>query len=300
MTDRMHISVCVCTYRRPELLARLLEGLAHQETHGRFTYSVVVVDNDRTASARAVVEDAVTRCPVPIVYRVETAQGIAHARNRAVQSATGDFVAFIDDDERPIATWLLLLFETCVARGADGALGPVKPSFDTEPPGWITRGRFFERADYPTGFVIAGDQGRTGNVLLRRHLFRDGEPAFRVEFVTGEDQDFFRRRIAEGRMFVWCSEAVAYETVPPARWRRSYIVRKAVMRGRYRVIEPTFGRFEAGKSVVAIVLYAAALPALFLGGQHVFMRYLEKFCYHAGAVLALTALAPRGATYVSE
>jgi glycosyltransferase involved in cell wall biosynthesis len=260
----------------------------------------VVVDNDRAESARAVVQAAAASYPVRIVYRVEAAQGIARARNRALESAEGDFVAFIDDDEWPIEAWLLLLSETCLARGADGVLGPVKPSFDSDPPGWITRGRFFERADYPTGFVIDGEKGRTGNVLLRRSLFRPEEPAFRTEFVTGEDQDFFRRRIAEGRVFVWCHEAVAYETVPPARWRRSYIVRKALMRGRYTVMEPTFGWFDAGKSMVAIVVYAVALPALCLVGQHVFMRYLEKFCYHAGKILACTRLNPVGATYVSE
>src|SRR6266545_7075536 len=52
----VHISLCVCTFKRPALLADLLDGLLHQTTDGQFTYSIVVVDNDREASARETVE----------------------------------------------------------------------------------------------------------------------------------------------------------------------------------------------------------------------------------------------------
>ena len=37
-----HISVCICTYKRPIPLKRLLDSLKQQETGGLFTYSVVV------------------------------------------------------------------------------------------------------------------------------------------------------------------------------------------------------------------------------------------------------------------
>lgn len=296
----MHITVCVCTYRRPELLRRLLWELGRQETGGLFTHSVVVVDNDREESARGVVDAMAGTSPVPIVYRVESEQGIARARNRAVEAAEGDFIAFIDDDECPVKDWLLLLFRACLQHGVDGALGPVKPHFESEPPRWLIRGGFYERADYPTGFVIDGAKGRTGNVLLRRSLFRPGEAAFRTEFVTGEDQDLFRRLIAAGHVFIWCSEAVAYETVPPVRWKRWYLMRKAMMRGKYSVIEPSFGVREAVTSVVAIPAYAAALPVACLLGQHQLARCLVRLWYHTGKILACLGIDPAGRTYVSD
>lgn len=296
----IHITVCVCTYRRPDLLARLLRELARQETAGRFTYSVVVVDNDRQESARAAVTAAQATSPVPVAYCVEPQQSIARARNRAVEHADGDFIAFIDDDEFPIERWLLTLFTTCHDLGVDGVLGPVKPHFDTTPPEWLVRGRFHERANYPTGLRIDGAKGRTGNVLLKRALFSGDELAFRPEFVTGEDQDFFRRKIAAGHVFVWCREAIAYEIVPPARWKRAFILRKALMRGKYTAIEPTFGLLDAGKSLVAIPVYAAALPVLCLMGQHHLMRYLEKLCHHVGKLLACARPNPIGEQYVSD
>src|SRR5215213_539881 len=101
-----HISVCVCTYKRAAYLSRLLEALGRQETRQLFTFSIVVVDNDRLRSAEAITADFAASSDIRIQYCVEPRQNIALARNRAVQVSAGD-VAFLDDDERPIAEWLL-------------------------------------------------------------------------------------------------------------------------------------------------------------------------------------------------
>src|SRR5438132_472818 len=152
MNPRPHISVCICTYKRLLFLKRLLDELAAQETRGLFTYSIVVADNDQSQSAKAVVEDCAARSNISLKYCVEPRQNIALTRNKAVENADGDFVAFIDDDEFPIKGWLLALFTTCKDYDVDGALGPVKPHFDEQPPKWIVQTKFYDRPTYPTGF----------------------------------------------------------------------------------------------------------------------------------------------------
>ena len=47
-----HINVCVCTYKRTNLLGRLLEKLKNQVTDNLFTYDIIVVDNDYLHSAQ--------------------------------------------------------------------------------------------------------------------------------------------------------------------------------------------------------------------------------------------------------
>src|SRR2546425_6708031 len=190
-----HISVCICTYKRLRLLQRLLEKLGGQDTNGLFTYSIVVADNDHLQSAKAVVCDFAAASRIPITYCVEPRQNIALARNKAIENAKGDFVAFIDDDEFPTKRWLLTLFEASNEYDVDGVLGPVKPHFDEAPPKWVVKGRFYERPTYPTGFVIDWRKGRTGNVLLKKRIFAAVAQPFRPEFLTGEDQDFFGRMI---------------------------------------------------------------------------------------------------------
>ena len=120
--DKSHISVCICTYKRPELLRQLLIELGRQDTAELFGYSIVVADNDRAESARSVVRVFSENSQIAVNYCVEPEQNIALARNKALENASGDFVAFIDDDELPARNWLLTLFETCNRYRADGVL----------------------------------------------------------------------------------------------------------------------------------------------------------------------------------
>ena len=165
-----HISVCICTFKRPELLALLLNELAHQSSEDLFDYSVVVVDNDADGSARTTVSSAINRSSLRIQYDVEPIQNIALARNRAIRNAEGNHIAFIDDDEIPGKNWLLSLYKALHHFGVDGVLGPVLPYFRVNPPAWVKRGRLYHRPTYPTGFIIDGPKGRTGNILLRKDL----------------------------------------------------------------------------------------------------------------------------------
>ena len=64
-----HICVLICTYKRPQMLARLLDGLVSQDTGGLFTYSVVVADNDQHESA----ERSWTRSRPRATFRSRTA-----------------------------------------------------------------------------------------------------------------------------------------------------------------------------------------------------------------------------------
>jgi succinoglycan biosynthesis protein ExoM len=295
-----HIAVCICTYQRPDLLKRLLEGLAGQHTEGLFTYSIVVVDNDQGRSAEPATGEFSRGSSVPIKYCVEPRQNIALARNKAVEVAEGDFVAFIDDDEFPTKPWLLTLFKTCRERQVDGVLGPVKPHFDVQPPKWVVTGKFYDRPSYPTGLVIDGKKGRTGNVLLKKEVFAGQDSPFRPEFRTGEDQDFFGRMIEKGHVFIWCHEALAYEVVPPIRWNRAFMLRRALLRGATSRLHNRFGAREVATSIVAVPVYTVALPFALVLGQGRFMKYLVSLFDHIGRLLALIGINPVRDTYVTQ
>ena len=297
--ETKHISVCICTYKRPRFLKRLLEDLDGQDTSGLFTYSIVVADNDRLQSGEAAVRDFAATSSIPIKYCVEPRQNIALTRNKAIENSNGDFIAFIDDDEFPARRWLLTLFKACHALGVDGVLGPVKRHFDEEPPQWVVKGKFYERPTYPTGFIIDWRKGRTNNVLLKKRIFATGAQPFRPDFLTGEDQDFFRRMIEKGHVFVWCNEAVVYEVVPPVRWKRTFMWRRALLGGTISVLEPTFGAPAIAKSVIAVPAYTAALPFALVLGHHRFMILSVKLFEHLGKLLALMGIKPIRA-YVTD
>ena len=295
-----HISICICTFKRPLLLRRLLDELKEQKTSDLFTYSIVIADNDGCESARATVEDFVFDAPIQVRYCVEPRQNIALARNKVVENAEGDFLAFIDDDEFPARDWLLTLYRTCIEHNVDGVLGPVKRHFDETPPRWMLMSSFYARRVNPTGTPVDWHEARTGNVLLKRETVSSGGSPFRPEYRAGEDQDFFRRKIDEGYVFIWSADAVAYEVIPPARWKRGYMLRKALLRGATASLQPDCGAVSVAKSVISIPVYTAALPFALVVGHHRFMTLLVKLFDHLGKLLALLGINPVREQYVVD
>jgi succinoglycan biosynthesis protein ExoM len=288
-----HISVCICTFRRAAMLKRLLGEIARQQTDGRFTYSIVVVDNDEQQSARPVVAEFTAKFPVETVYCFEPRKNIALARNTVLEHARGDYIAFIDDDEFPVPEWLQRMLKTCEEYQAAGVLGPVRPHFDEPPPRWIIDGRFCERPEYPTGRVMDWEESRTGNVLFQKRILNGAPQAFNPKFGNGgEDMDFFKRMTQQGCVFRWCNEGITYETVPPSRWERSYMLKRALLRGKNILKHPTGRARLLATSVVAAPIYLVLLPPMLLLGQHRFMKYCIKFCDHLGRLLAFAGINP--------
>lgn len=290
---RPQVTVCICTFRRPALLRTLLDSVADQRTEGAFTFSIVVADNDAARSAEPVVAAFRAHASVPIAYCVEPVQNIALTRNRALSHATGDYIAFIDDDECPVPDWLRLMLATCERTHAAGVLGPVRPRFEAPPPAWVIRGRFCERPEHPTGTVIPWNKSRTGNLLFRRSILDGTTEPFRPAFGTGgEDVDFFQRMSANGCKFMWCNEAPAYESVPPSRCTRKYMFTRAFLRGRNALRVGGTPAVLLTRSLAAIPIYSLCLPVLAFTSQRWFMHYAIRWCDHVGRLLTAMRLNP--------
>jgi glycosyltransferase involved in cell wall biosynthesis len=293
----------VCTFKRPVLLGDLLKGLLDQISEGKFTFSIVLVDNDRNESARSTLGPFEETNRGIINYFVEPKQSIALARNNAVAHAKGDYVAFIDDDEVPADDWLLKMYEALIKFQADGVLGPVKPRFAVAPPEWALKAGIFDRPnsqDYPSGSVLHWSQTGTGSALIRRTVLNDVEGPFATAFAGGgEDIDFFRRAMGKGKTFVWCAEAVAHETIPAERMSISFQIKRALLRGKASLATTAGRPFGILKSAFACGAYTLLLPLSLLGGRHVFLGYLVKNCDHLGKLLAFAGFDVVKEKYVS-
>ena len=89
------VSVIIATYRRPHLLPRAIRSVLAQT----FTdFELIVVDDgsgDETAEVVAGFVDPRLR-----YICLETNGGVANARNQAVERAQGEWLVFVDDDDR--------------------------------------------------------------------------------------------------------------------------------------------------------------------------------------------------------
>jgi succinoglycan biosynthesis protein ExoM len=287
------VSVCICTFKRPELLKSAIDGVMSQNTNDEFLFELVIVDNDSMRSAEDVVKSRQNNACLNIVYYCEPEQNIALARNRAIRNAGSNLIAFIDDDEIPVKEWLSNLFNTLKTTGADGVLGPVLPYYPSGAPEWLNKCKLFDRRRFKTGTKLKESRDtRTGNVLFLRSLFPEGERWFNPVFgrTGGEDIDFFRKQFTKGKTFVWCDEAIAYETIPPERWNANFYIKRYFRTG--TINGERVGR-DKFSGITSLLKYTVAIPIWMLiffyflpFGRHKWFQPILKLVYFSGSILA--------------
>lgn len=287
----MNVSLCIATYRRPDRLALLLDDLA---TQTRPPDELVIVDNDPEASAEAVVAARLARgLPFPVRYDRQPVKNISLTRNRSVALAGGEWIAFLDDDERAPAEWLAQLASAVRAHAADGVLGPVVPVLPVDAPAWIRRGRFYDWARLRSGQTIPLNRLRFGNLILRASLLRGPAPFDPAYGLTGgEDGDLLTRLAQAGARLVWCDEAVVHEPVEPARLGLGWLLRRALRGGQDFARHTLAGRYgsngmaarlrlvlrASGQLLAAALLTLVSLPF----GRHHAVHWMTRASANLG------------------
>jgi GT2 family glycosyltransferase len=136
----LRISVVMCTHGRPDELIQALAALAQLQPAA---HEVVVVDNAPSGAGCA---DLVAAHGFRYVR--EDAKGLDRARNAGIAAATGDVIAFTDDDCVPPPGWLAGLPAAFADPGVGGVTGPVLPYVLDTP----ARRRMEERVGMNRGF----------------------------------------------------------------------------------------------------------------------------------------------------
>ncbi|MCU0892937.1 MAG: glycosyltransferase [Rhodospirillales bacterium] len=224
------VCVCACTYRRPEGLSAMLEGIGRQTFAAmrRPVLHIVIADNECSERTRDICDEFERRFDIPMSYVPEPRRGISFARNACLDNIPDgfDFFASIDDDEVPDPDWLEKLLEARAATGADVVQGAVVPTFPRGTPKWLVDGNFFgvpRRSWTGTTLHLHEYQelefAATNNALVRvaavNGLGLRFDPA--LALTGGEDSRFFRTLAAAGSRIVYAPRARVSETVPAER-----------------------------------------------------------------------------------
>jgi succinoglycan biosynthesis protein ExoM len=289
------ISVCICTYQRPDGLRKALQSLLDMQTPSGCRVEIIVVDNAPAGCAAAVVDSFLSADPLlHLKYLQEPSPGVSHARNRCLDSATGEVMAFIDDDEFVEPQWLVELIRCLDSTGADAVFGPVVPFFEVSPTAWLVASRVNDRMRFATGTALPWRDARTGNVMLSRRMIEGGH-RFSTEFARtgGEDSLFFATTIQRGCKLVWCDEAVVQESVPAERMARAWVLHRAFMGGRtYVRLEARLGQhrwpyaYFALRGLLSALVSMVLIAALYVRGDDQHVRQLCRLYGHLGKIAA--------------
>jgi hypothetical protein len=286
-----HVVIAIPTFRRPRMLARLLDAVARLETSARI--SVLVADND--ADGRQGFDLCAATAPSyrwPLKGVIAEQRGIAQVRNKLVAEALADptvgFVCMIDDDEWPAANWIEELLRVQRATSADAVQGSIL--FEAEAGGSATtpdiRG---------TTGPVAKLQGAGNLMLCARRLRAMTAPWFDPAFALtgGEDAELFMRLKSEGAHFAWADDARAYGDVPETRETLRWTLIRAYSNGntdirvllKYRSTASVL--MAEGVKILGALLLSAPLALILAASPNRRAKPLEKLFRAAGKLGAL-------------
>lgn len=180
------VSIIVCTVDRLSELEKCLTSL---EPFRAAAAEVLVVNNGPHPTAVA----AVARHHSARVVE-ELRRGVSRARNAGVRAATGNIVAFLDDDSVADSQWLPLLvapFRDCQVLAAVGCIFPQSVS---EP---ATQAfDYLHRAQFPESPVIVDGSADNDSLPMRAALLGNANMAIRREVF--ERFGYFDTRLGRG------------------------------------------------------------------------------------------------------
>jgi glycosyltransferase involved in cell wall biosynthesis len=211
------ISVVVCSRDRPDALEACLRRIFACDYPRR---EIIVVDNaPGDERARRMIAEHFPQAR----YHREPLPGLNWARNRGVDIAEGEIIAFTDDDVLVAPDWLRTLASAFDDPDVDAVTGLILPAeLDTEAQALFELLGGFEKGYQRRWFHVgarniwgktfhlgAGDFGAGANMAFRRSVFTEAlgfDPALDVGTVTlgGGDLEFFFR-------VVQCGAQITYE-----------------------------------------------------------------------------------------
>lgn len=285
------LRVAVCSNRGPTAVAEALEALRCQ------------VPEERLALVLSGVADA--GYDAPVVLR-EPAPGLSHARNRALEWASGaDVLAFVDDDAVVSAGWYAALKRRWDEAAPEVACigGPIRPRFSVPPPLWFSDGiahvlTLLDRGSEVRDLDPAEEAVYGANISFRVEPLREvggfdpalGHAGARVFF--GEEDAVQRELSARGYRIRYVPDAAVEHVIPAERLTRGSFIRRRYAFG--KTLGMRGGRPKPLAARQALASGAGALAAAATRKQALAMERAVRAAENLGVLLASRRARPAG------
>lgn len=216
----IQISIVVPTYKRPDLLDRCLAALSTQ-VFDMTRYEIIVVDDGPHEATAAIAKKWRRQTEITgprIVYLpFDGPHGPAAARNRGWRHASGNLIAFTDDDTIPCRDWLakgLAAFDGSV----HAAWGRIVMPLNGKPTDYERDAKNLENAEFVTANCFC----------LKSLLDEVGGFDEQFRLAWREDADLYFRLLQANARVAHIPDAVVEHPIRPARWGVSLSQQKKV------------------------------------------------------------------------
>ncbi|NRF89435.1 glycosyltransferase family 2 protein [Paenibacillus frigoriresistens] len=270
------VSIVICTYNRADLLQITLNALPALKAIDKA--EILIVDNNSADHTREISQSFIQRQAggTDVHYLFEQTQGLSAARNRGIQEAKGDIVAFLDDDAVPCMEWIRTIIDTLDSRQDVYALGGViRPRFETERPKWLIKSlelpyTIVDRGaavhEYPMNRHPFGANMAIRKSFHDKYLFPTDLGRKGTLLLSGEESWIFEQMKKEGKAILYQPSMVVDHFIPDSRVTKDWIKQRYYYQG------VTNGSMHKSRISKLILLGKVASKVLYIAVDALFAR----------------------------
>jgi glycosyltransferase involved in cell wall biosynthesis len=233
-------TVAIPTLNGADRVPLVLDKLRSQITPAQLNWEMLVVDNNSSDGTAQVVQEYQSSWggSVPLRYCFESQQGLAFARQRAIDEAQGEFVGFLDDDNLPTSDWVAKAYEFGIAHPQAGVYGSqIKANFLGEPPADINQIKNFlairNYSDTPQRYQPETLRLPAGaGLVVRRQAWLDHVPRQFICVARSGDDYEISLHLHKAGWEIWHNPAmILYHHIPAHRLEPTYLLPLARLYG---------------------------------------------------------------------
>jgi GT2 family glycosyltransferase len=299
LASRVSVVICAFTAERWHELRSCVDSVLTQDPAPHEV--IVTIDHDDELLALARAELGLRGVEV---VPSTGAPGLSGARNTGAGRASGDVVAFIDDDARAQPGWLAAIADAHSRAGVLGTGGLVEPSWSGAAPGWLPPElgwvvgcsyRGLPEAVAPIRNPIGASMSFTRAVLEEAGGFDEGLGRVRDLPRSCEDTELGIRvrRMHPGGEVLHLPRARVLHTVPASRATWRYLARRCWTEGRAKA---ALARVTGSEAALASERRYASrvLPIAFARGLREAARGDDDGLTRSAAIVAALAITSAG------
>jgi GT2 family glycosyltransferase len=260
----------------------MLKSLQEIVIPDHLSCEVIVVDNNSDDDTRLVFEEIEKDFESRIRYVLEDKKGLSHARNRGVKEASGEIIAFTDDDVMVDKHWIQNI-DKAFKEYDDVACvgGKILPIWEVSKPKWLKPDLYGylalldngDSAAYMDALDIWGANFAVKSEMFKRYgLFDTNLGRMPGKFYSAEEAEFLKRLQNAGEKILYYPLSIIHHNIPACRMSKKYIRKWEFDRGELE------GLLMVNTKYLDIMNYHSRTTKIILL-RHVIISLLKVGCY---------------------
>jgi len=241
----MLISLVICTYNRVDILKVTLPSYNNLVTPKGVALEVIFINNNSNDETENYVKEFIkysNKTNITYKYCFERKQGLSYARNKGYQEATGDYIAYLDDECILPVEWLEVAVKHIKAKTPAFLGGPYYgkylPNVSSK---WFKESfgdSYILQYNLPDG-PMNGRYLSGGNLIIRRNVFEkiglfDTNLGMKGNTINyGEEQDLQKRFISQfpEESILYIADLFVWHLIRREKMTMNFLFKDALIRG---------------------------------------------------------------------